>query len=577
MAELLRLEKISKTLGHWRILSSVNMTVHAGESHVLLGDVGAGKTHLMDIISGRSQPDAGHIYWQGRDMMAKGAIKNMLIGDSKQKDNIVKLGAKSGNQLPEVRHHRLSGVKQFYRNIFYPIGRQRQEAMNLALLENGPGLLSHANFIENMAIIYGMPLYRKTHDILLRVNGIMAGYGFHFLTNVPIRELTLNEKLEANMVRCFFNNPTMLLINNLGDRLLAYGKNKFFRLMREWQKQAGGTIIYSTDMIDDALKIADEITLLKQGRRVIDFDPKKKNKKQITVMLNDGKREKRNISHIEDGKNLLVLDNMNYEASKESKGVNLSNINFSLRMGEVIGIVSLPDNGDKELFSVLRGDVAVRAASIKWHDKEFIGDSDIVARRKKHIGFISKDWRQAVLRDLDVFDNLLNLFVARPQGQRFGIINKNYISGIAENIIKKYDLPIQNHRQLLRELSDIDLHKFVIVRELALIPEIFILREPYVGVNKKTILFIQQMIEGLIEKGAGVVVMSQDVEEIFSICDTVYVLANGLLSPPYEVKTQNKDFIESLMVSYATESMGGYSGSHRIHHKTKRHGYDKHQ
>ncbi len=524
MAELLRLEQINKFFGHQRILASVNMTVHAGECHALLGDVGSGKSTLINIIAGYSQPDEGAIYWQGKNIRAEATT------DANDK-------IKSKNLLSWWKSKR----------------SKKDSSRNLALLDNGPGLLPQANFIENMAILYGWGIHKDAQDIMLRVNSIMATNGFHFLTDIPIKELTSNEKLEANIVRCLFNNPRLLLIDNLSDKIINYGKTKFYHLVKQWQKQ-GMTIIYSTDLIDDALKIADDITLLKQGRRVMDFDPKKKNKKQIIDMLNDGKKEIREISHIDHKTNLLVVDNLSYEAEQ---GVSLSSINFSLRAGEVLGIVSLPDNGDDELFAALRGDIPLPAAMIKWHGKEPIANKDVVARRKKNIGFIPKHWQQkSILDNLDVFDNLLNLLVARPQGQKLGIINRNYVNSIADSIIKKYDLPIQNHQRLFKGLPESDKYKFVIGRELALMPEIFILHEPYVGVDKKMILLTHQVINDMVEKSAGVIVISSDVEEILSICDTVYVFANGLLSPPYEVKDQSKDFIESLMVGHAVQRAG---------------------
>ena len=561
MAELLRLEKINKFFGYRRILSAVSMTVHAGECHVLLGDSGDSRAMLLNIVAGKTPCDGGEIYWQNKNITAdllssppaqsilqrSNSLKNMvkeklarfipsLAGYGKTSESIG-----DGDNLVAGVMARADG------NL---VSSDDRATSHISLLNDEPGLLPNATFIENIAIMYHLPLYRKGHDILLRVNSIMAVYGFNFFTNMPVGEMTSNERFEANIVRCLFNNPSLLLIGNIDNQIISYGKGKFYRLLKQWQKQSI-TILHSTNFIDDALKIADEVTLIKHGRWVMDFDPKKKKKNEIVDILNDGRKEQRGISHIDSKKNLLVVDGLNYQSPKTTS---LSNINFTLRAGEVMAIVGLPHNGDDELFSVLRGEVAVPPSMIKWHGVEPIGDKGVVARRKKHIGFVAKDWRrQAVINDLDVFDNVLNLMAARPQGQKLGIINKNYIRGIADNIIKKYDLPIHPQHQLLRELPESDLHKFVLGRELTLIPEIFILHEPYVGGDRGAVLFTHHMVNDLVEKGGGVIILSQDVEEIFSICDTVYVLANGLLSPPYQVKEQNKDFIESLMVGYAMQ------------------------
>ncbi|MDI9313071.1 MAG: ATP-binding cassette domain-containing protein [Hydrotalea sp.] len=568
MAELLRLEKINKFFGYRRVLSAVSMTVHAGECHVLLGDTGFSRTALLHILAGKIPFDGGAIYWQNKDTSLDGATPRLVEGLSRAKDSAKhmvqntmqtisgKLMEMGGKAPPQT-----ANIKSAGKSAKSPIDAKTTAGAtasapthrvldHVALLDNGPGLLPNATFIENIAIIYHLPLNRKRHDILLRVNSIMAIYGFHFFTNIPVSELTSNERFEANIVRCLFNNPSLMLIGNVDNQIISYGKGKFYRLLKQWQKQSIA-ILYSTDFIDEGLKIADEVTLIKQGRWVMDFDPKKKNKKQIVDILNDGKKELRGISYIDSQKKLLVVDGLNYHGAH---GTDLSNINFTLHAGEVMGIVGLPHNGGDELFSTLRGDVAVAPAMIKWHGVEPIGDKDVVARRKKHIGFVAKNWRQqAVIKDLDVFDNVLNLMAARSQGQQFGIINKTYIRGIADNIIKKYDLPIHPQHQLLRELSQSDLHKFVLGRELSLIPETFILYEPYVGGDRGTVLFTHRLVNDLVEKGGGVIIMSQDVEEIFSVCDTVYVLANGLLSPPYQVKEQSKDFIESLMVGYAAQ------------------------
>lgn len=514
MADILRLERVSKSFGNCRALSSASLTVYKGDIHFLLGDAGSGKTTLANIIAGRYYADKGEFFWDGK-----------LVTSLQPK-----------------------WVRQKY----------WKKRTRIALINSQPQFLQDLNLIENIAVLYKIPFSKKNcKDILITTLSIIASHGFSFSPQQPIKDLSTTERVEADMVRALYSNPLLLVIDGADDFIPLHERNRFLSLIKEWQQQ-GITILYCGDTVDEVFDMADEVTVLKQGRKLLDFDPTKKKKKEIMQLLGDGLLPAKSVSHLNNRKVILQLQNLyHHPASQVNPSlpapIPLSDINLTLHEGEIIGIIGLPHNGEDEMFKLLSGEWTTEPAAIRWQEKEDIGDKDFLARRKRHFGFMPYKRREmAVANDLDVFDNTLLSFLARPQARQFGFINKPYIKNTVQHIIKKYDLPLQYVEHLLTEVSTDDLHKYILGREVLLAPDILVVQGFSRGVGKTITQQMHHALFELAERGAGIIVFSQDIDEIFLLADNIYFLTNGMLSTAFATKDHNKNFIESLLVGFSS-------------------------
>jgi len=217
--------------------------------------------------------------------------------------------------------------------------------------------------------------------------------------------------------------------------------------------------------------------------------------------------------------------------SDDPFGTSLDCVSFQLRGGEILGIAGVSGNGQSELLSLLSGERAAGDQMI-WIAGEPIGAKSVSARRKQGLAFVPEErLGRGAVPSMTLSDNSLLTHHDRPF-VRAGLIDRQQVDRLAKSIIDKFNVKCRNANSPARTLSGGNLQKFIMGREIGLNPNVLIVSQPTWGVDVAAAQFIRQWLVDLSRAGTAVLVISEELDELFEICDRLCVLYQGRLSDP---------------------------------------------
>ena len=228
--------------------------------------------------------------------------------------------------------------------------------------------------------------------------------------------------------------------------------------------------------------------------------------------------------------------------------VDLNNITFKVREGEIFGIAGIAGNGQSEIMNILTGEEIIKKKSaIKCFGTD-IGNLGPKKRREMSIAFVPEDrLGHSAIPQLSLLDNVLLSQFKGNQFSKFGVINKNEIKEKTIEIIKNFNVVTTGYNSFAGSLSGGNLQKFVIGREILSNPKILIISHPTWGIDAGAELFIRQSLINLAKKGTAIIVISQDIDELLEITDRMSVIYKGNLSDPLDTKNISLEKLGLLM------------------------------
>lgn len=498
---ILEANNISKHFGGTKALDDVNFTLKRGEVHALIGQNGAGKSTLSRIIAGDIQKDTGKIFIEGNEAN----IRNPL-------------NARSLGICMIYQELRLIPYLTVTENIFL-----NQYSKN------------HLNFIS----------WRKLNK---KAEQLMKRWGIELDKDAMLKDLPIAQQQLVEILKSLSLNPRIIIMDEPTSSLGFKEVESLFNLI-VYLKNNGVSIIYISHILDDVFKITDNITILRDGKNCGSFLTKSvKPKKIIELMINkeSDTGAKESIKRKVFNEDLLEVKNL-----KSGKLVN--NISFKLRKGEILGVTGLIGSGKTELansiFGLRRidsGEIIVRGKRVK-----FSSPKDAIAAK---IGLIPEDRRkEGIFKILTIKDNIS--FLILKLLKRFGLINKRMQNKITEDYSKKLSIKFNNYNQILNELSGGNQQKVVISRWLTINPEIFLADEPTRGIDIGTKKEIFILLKQIADSGAGLIVFSEETEEILELADRIIVLSKGEIRKEYSDNKIDKNEL-TLCITGLGENVG---------------------
>ena len=494
MAEvLLQLNGISKSFPGVKANENISFEINSGEIHALLGENGAGKSTLVKMIYGLMQPDLG----------------NMRLSSESFRPS-------------EPSKARQSGIAMVFQH--FSLFDALNVAENIALgMENPPKINDLSEKIENVSKSYGLPLDPK------RLVG----------------QLSAGERQRVEIIRCLLQNPKLLIMDEPTSVLTPNEvKTLFETLLR--LKEEGKSILYISHKLEEIREICDFATILRNGEKVGSCTPKNTSAKQIGEMMvgksfSSPSRENRVF-----GEKLLKVSNLSIH-TKDFFGTSLSNINFSVRVGEILGIGGVAGNGQDELLSALSGEEKTSPSTINILNDPI---GKLAPNERRGLGLRAAPEERlghAAAPSMTLIENTLMTSHSEDIVNRWGIINFDNVTEETKDIVAEFDVRTPTLDNAAASLSGGNLQKFVIGREILKKPRIFVVNQPTWGVDAAAAAFIRQSILNLASHGSAVVVISQDLDELFEICDTFAVLTNGRLSKSYDMRNLSSEDVGLLM------------------------------
>ncbi len=488
---IIEAREITKRYPGVTALDRVDFQLKRGSVHALMGENGAGKSTLMKIFMGLQIPDSGSLVFGGSNV-----------------------------RFASVHEALKAGISMIHQEL--------QPFPNLSVAEN--------IFIgkEPVATIKGWIDKRKMNrnaEILLESLGSSI--------NVKTRMGLLNvaEMQMIEIAKAISNQSRVIIMDEPTSAITDKEAAVLFKLIREL-KAKGIAIIYISHKMDEIMDIADEITIMRDGKYIGTYDKKEMNKnKLISLIVGRDINTIFNKPDIAFGEEIFSVNNLN--------GKKFRDIKFTLRRGEIIGIAGLMGAGRTEMMNAIFG-----------IDNKYKGEVYIKGRRsairsphqaiRNGIGMVSEDRKSTgLVLDLPVKENIT---LSSLQSMKRGpLIDARKEKKIAEEQVSNFKIRISSLKQNVNLLSGGNQQKVVLAKVLLNNPDIVILDEPTKGIDIGAKAEIYKMIFQLAVDGKGVLVISSELSEILGLSDRILVVCNGRITK----ELNSAEASQELIMKYA--------------------------
>jgi general nucleoside transport system ATP-binding protein len=473
----LQLIDVSKQYPGVKANDAVSLSVEPGEIHAVLGENGAGKSTLMKVIYGAVQPDAGQILWNG---------------------------ARVRVTSPDVA--RKLGIAMVFQHF---------------------SLFESLTVAENVWL--GLDTREPLRSIATRVAEVAAEYGLDLAPERPVHSLSVGEKQRVEIVRALLTDPQLLILDEPTSVLTPQAVRKLFGVLRRLSA-AGCSILYISHKLDEIRELCDRCTVLRGGRVVGEVVPSQESNASLSRLMigTEHPRAEPRASH--PGNTLLEVNNLSLTTHREF-GTSLWNINLAVRGGEIVGVAGVSGNGQKELLAALSGEEPdTPRGSVRLMGKDVAGYSP-ARRRSLGVRFVPEErlGRGAV----PMLSLAANTLLTRTEPlMTLGFFAPSRLARMARNLISNFGVKARGPEAAAKSLSGGNLQKFIVGREIDADPKLLLLSQPTWGVDVGAAARIRAEVLTLRARGVGVLLVSEELDELLELSDVLVVIAGGRLSPP---------------------------------------------
>lgn len=492
---LVRLHKIVKRFGPVLANDHIDLDIRAGEIHALLGENGAGKSTLVKILDGILQPTDGKIIWQG----------NLITIDT-------------------------------------PVAAA---ALGIGMVFQHFSLFEQMTVAENIAV--ALPPEDTLKGLNGRISAVAKRYGLALQPNRPVWTLSAGEKQRIEIVRALLREPKLLILDEPTSVLTPQEAETLFVTLRTLA-EGGCAILYITHRLDEVQQLCSRATILRGGKVVATCDPREESVEQLaSLMVGSDVASLRTATERKVGQVRFEMKKISL-AGEGTHGKALKHVSLSVRSRQILGIAGVAGNGQSELFAAMSGETTVAQDQSILIDGQPVGHLGIEERRGRGAAFVPEErLGHAAAPRLKLSENVILTRQRTASVVKDGLINTKGALALAAKIAAAFDVRKGRQDPAASTLSGGNLQKFVVGREILRGPTLLIVNQPTWGVDAGAAATIRQSLIDLALRGAAIVVISQDLDEIFAISDLISVIHNGTLSESIETRATNRDEIGLLM------------------------------
>jgi ABC-type uncharacterized transport system ATPase subunit len=473
----LELTGISKQYPAVRANDGVNLRVAPGEIHAVLGENGAGKSTLMKIIYGAVQPDAGEIRFNGETVrVASPAAARKL------------------------------GISMVYQHF---------------------SLFDTLSVGENVWL--GLDRHFTLAQVTRRIAEVAAIYGLELEAARPVHTLSVGERQRVEIVRALLTEPQLLILDEPTSVLTPQAVDKLFATLRLLAER-GCSILYISHKLDEIRALCHRCTVLRGGQVTGEVDPRTESNAGLSRLMIGAEPPALAPRQATAGAAVLVVDGLAL-AKASPFGTELRSLSLSLRAGEVLGIAGVSGNGQQELLAALSGEDPRRpgGGSITLQGRSLVGLLP-AARRALGLHFVPEErLGRGAVPPLGLAAN--TLLTRQEAVGRGGWLQRGATVALATKLIARFGVKAGGPLAAASSLSGGNLQKFIVGREIDAAPRLLIVSQPTWGVDVGAAALIRAELLALRDAGCAVLVVSEELDELFQICDRLQVIAQGRLSP----------------------------------------------
>jgi simple sugar transport system ATP-binding protein len=476
-APRLALRGISKRYASVLANDRIDLEVAAGEIHAVLGENGAGKSTLMKIVYGVTQPDAGRIEWEGRPV----AIRSPAMA-------------------------RRLGVGMVFQ---------------------------HFSLFETLTVAENIDLAQDHRlpaaALAARIREVSERYGLPIDPQRLLHGMSVGERQRVEIVRCLLQSPRLLIMDEPTSVLTPQAVRALFETLRRLAHE-GVSILYISHKLDEIRELCDAATVLRNGRVSGTAVPRLESNASLARLMVGSDVKECTLTSRSPGAVQLELTDLSL-TSEDPFGTALQHVNLQVRAGEIVGIAGVSGNGQKELAAAVSGEILVHPRGAVRLCGQDVARLRPMQRRRLGLRFVPEErLGRGAVPAMSLADN--SVLTGADAGLVWhGLLQHRAARQFARATIAQFGVKCDGELALAESLSGGNLQKFIVGREIRLAPKVMLVAQPTWGVDIGASLLIRQALIDLRDAGIAVLVISEELEELYAICDRLAVLAGGRLSP----------------------------------------------
>ena len=496
---------LSKRFGAVKANDGVSIQVERGGVHAILGENGAGKTTLMNMLYGLLQPDSGRILLDGEPVRIDSPRRALELG----------IGMVH-------QHFMLVGPLTVTENVILGMDRQ------------------------------GTRLDLRAHERRLRE--LSESFGFDIEPSEVISRLPLGMQQRVEILKCLYRNADLLILDEPTSVLAPREIESFFAVLRRL-KEAGKTIIFITHKLEEVMRLASRVTVMRAGRVTNSIETARTDTSALARLMvgRDIIFELERPEGIA-GEPFFTVEAVRAHGERGNEA--LDGISFTLCRGEILGFAGVDGNGQAELAEAIAGLRPYHAGSMRLDGKE-LADYSVAGR--KHvlgIGYVPEDrHRTGLVLDQSIARNLMLRSYDRPPFVRHRwLLDFTAIRAHAERLVERYRVRMSSIEQDARRLSGGNQQKIVLAREIEARPELLVVAQPCKGLDVGATEFVQNTLIDQRNAGMGIIYISTELEHILAVCDHIAVIFKGRIIGILEPSEATSERLGKLMAGVTEEA-----------------------
>lgn len=475
---LVAVREITKTFPGVVANDRITLDVRAGEIHALLGENGAGKTTLMNILYGILQPDRGEIVVRGQPTHMRSPADAIAAG------------------IGMVPQHFL-------------LVRRHTVAENIALALPGVPFLLPARYIDQ------------------RVREVGARYGLVVDPHAAVWQLSVSEQQRVEILKALLRGAQILILDEPTSVLTPQEVTFLSDVLRK-MKAEGHAVIFITHKLDEVFAVADRVSVLRKGRLIGTVDTASADKRTLARMMVG--------RHIEvdlpprtapTGSETLAVTDLWVPGDRGAPAVR--GMNLTVHSGEVVGIAGVGGNGQRELLEAVTGLRAPQRGRILVLGRDVTGASARTIHSAGVAHVPEERMRMGIVGTMSVAENLLLRRYRYPPFARGPVLDYEAAEQFALRLIAEYSIATPSPAVLAKSLSGGNIQRLILARELSEHPALVVAAHPTYGLDISATDQVHQLLLQRRNEGAGVLLVSEDLDEILRLADRVGVMFGGTL------------------------------------------------
>lgn len=476
----IELNRITKRYPGCVANQAISLCVDAGEIHALLGENGAGKSTLMKIIYGVVKPDAGHVFWEGEHVDIRGAAQARELG----------IGM-------VFQHFSLFETLTVAENIALSLPKKEAGAMD---------------------------------TLKARITEVSGRYGMKLDPDRRVHSLSIGEQQRVEIVRCLLQNVKLLILDEPTSVLTPQEVETLFATLHQLAGE-GCSILFISHKLDEVRALCDRATILRAGQVTGECVPAEVTVQALArMMVGDETPLNENYQKKEGADDVLDIRSLCYRPEDPFASA-LKDVSLSLKAGEILGIAGVAGNGQEELMRLISGEERSKANSVVL-DGVPVGKKGPAERRASGLCVVPEErLGRGAVADLSLEDNALLTAYQSGLVSRNGWLNISRIKQFTQRILSEFNVKAASAQTQAKSLSGGNLQKFILGREILQQPKVLICSHPTWGVDIGAAILIRHALIALRDQGAAVLIVSEDIDELFMICDRLCAICDGRLSP----------------------------------------------